>query len=73
MMIVGLIYLQSFLTITEVARVLNKDRHTISRWLQRGKMLGVQRVGNMALIPEAEVKRLQEETSCAESGLNVQA
>ena len=50
----------SFLTITEVAKLLKKDRHTIARGLQRGKIRGVQRVGNIALIPEEEVKRLRQ-------------
>lgn len=48
----------TYYTITEVAALLKKDRHTIARWLKKGKIQGVQRVGNMALIPEEEVKKV---------------
>ena len=52
----------TYYTITEVAALLKKDRHTIARWLIKGKIQGTQRVGNMALIPEDEVKKLQQDS-----------
>ena len=50
----------TFYTLTEVARLLGKDRGTIARWLKAGKVKG-EPVGNMVLIAEAEVTRLQSE------------
>ena len=51
--------LGAYFTITEVAALLNKDRDTIARWLKKGKIQGELRLGNMAPIPEAEVKKLR--------------
>ena len=50
----------TFYTKTEVAQILGKDSKTIWRWLRGGKIQG-QRVGNLVLIKEEEVKRLQQE------------
>lgn len=50
----------TFYSLGEAADILSKNRLTIRRWLGKGKIKG-QRVGNMVLIEEAEVKRLQRE------------
>ena len=50
----------TFFTKGEVAKILGKGEVTIFRWLQKGKIRG-QRVGNMVLISEDEVKRLQKD------------
>ena len=48
----------TFYTLSETAQLLGKNRRTIWMWLKEGKILG-ERVGNMVLIAEGEVKRLQ--------------
>ena len=48
----------TFYTLTEVAHLLEKDRHTIARWLKQGKISG-ERVGNMVLIGKEEVDKLR--------------
>ena len=50
----------TYFTITDVSALLKKERSTIRRWIQDGKIQGVQRVGNMALIPEEEVNKLRQ-------------
>ena len=48
----------AFYTKGEAASALGKNVSTIYRWLQNGKIHG-QRAGNMMLISEDEVRRLQ--------------
>lgn len=49
----------TFYTLGETAKVLGKNRRTIWLWLQNGKIKG-QRIGNLVLIPEEQVKKLRE-------------
>ena len=50
----------TFYTQSEAAKVLGRDRHTISRWAKEGKLNPV-RLGPLVLIAKEEVDRLVDE------------
>ena len=54
----------TFFTLDEVAKLVSRDRRTMTRWLTDGKMHG-QRIGNVVFVSAEEVKRLKAELKVA--------
>ena len=48
----------TFYTQGEVAEMFGKDRHTIARWIETGRLAAV-RLGNVVLIRHEEIDRLK--------------
>ena len=49
---------------SEVAKMLNVDRHTVTRWIREGKIKAIKLPSGRYGIPESEVKRILEGKSC---------
>ncbi len=45
---------------SEVARVLNVDRHAVARWIKEGKIRAVRFPSGRYRIPEGEVRKILE-------------
>lgn len=51
--------MRHFLSATEFARIIQRDKKTVIRWVQRGLIPGVKRVGHIYQIPIQEVEVFQ--------------
>jgi hypothetical protein len=51
--------MRTFLTATEFARIVQRDKKTVIRWLQKGLISGTKRVGHIYQIPIEEVEVFQ--------------
>jgi hypothetical protein len=51
--------MRSFLTATEFARIVKKDKKTVIRWVQKSLIPGAKRVGHLYQIPVNEVEVFQ--------------
>ncbi|NOG49601.1 MAG: helix-turn-helix domain-containing protein [Chloroflexi bacterium] len=51
--------MRSFLTATEFARIIQKDKKTVIRWVQKNLIPGAKRVGHLYQIPIREVEVFQ--------------
>jgi hypothetical protein len=54
--------MRSFLTATEFARIVQKDKKTVIRWVQKKYIPGAKRVGHLFQIPIHEVEVFQKST-----------
>jgi hypothetical protein len=51
--------MRSFLTATEFARIVQRDKKTVIRWVRKGLISGTKRVGHLYQIPIHEVEVFQ--------------
>lgn len=51
--------MRSFLTATEFARIIQKDKKTVIRWVKKNLIPGAKRVGHLYQIPIHEVEVFQ--------------
>lgn len=51
--------MRSFLTATEFSRIVQRDKKTVIRWVQKGYIPGAKRVGHVYQIPIREVEVFQ--------------
>jgi hypothetical protein len=51
--------MRNFLTATEFARIVQKDKKTVIRWVQKQYIPGAKRVGHLYQIPIHEVEVFQ--------------
>lgn len=49
--------MKPYLSVTEIARVTQKERSTIVRWIKAGKFNNVRKVGNGYQIPHESFKK----------------
>ena len=49
--------MKSYLSVTEIAKVTQKERSTIVRWIQAGKFDGVRMVGNEYQVPHGSFEK----------------
>lgn len=54
--------MRTFLTATEFARIVQRDKKTVIRWVQKGRITGAKRVGHLYQIPIQEVEVFQTAT-----------
>jgi excisionase family DNA binding protein len=54
--------MRTFLTATEFARIVQRDKKTVIRWVQQGRISGAKRVGHRYQIPIREVEVFQTAT-----------
>ena len=50
--------LERLLRVSEVAKILNVERHTVLNWIKKGKLRAIRLPGGRFRIPESEVKRI---------------
>jgi hypothetical protein len=51
--------MRTFLSATEFSRIVQKDKKTVIRWIQKGYVPGAKRVGHVYQIPLHEVEVFQ--------------
>lgn len=49
--------MKKYLNISEIARITNKERSTVFRWVKAGKLGQVRKVGNEYQVPLASFER----------------
>lgn len=51
--------MRTFLTASEFARIVQRDKKTVIRWVKKGAIAGAKRVGHIYQIPIEEVEVFQ--------------
>jgi excisionase family DNA binding protein len=54
--------MRTFLTATEFARIVQRDKKTVIRWIHKGRIAGAKRVGHVYQIPIEQVEVYQNST-----------
>ena len=49
--------MKAYLSITEIAKLTNKERSTVMRWVKSGEFIGVRKVGSEYQVPIDSFKR----------------
>ena len=60
--------MRAFLSITEIAKITNKERSTVVRWVKAGHFVGVRQVGNEYQIPIENFKRWWDRNRKSDNG-----